>query len=212
MNGTKGKLADFTRRLKTEIRQDKKKTTLLAILLITAGIAGGRFVVICGPPDKASAAGSSDADKSLLSEDDGDTQAGWAGSSEFPAQEVDFTSMDRTITRDLFRPDTKYFPSADRAGESRRAGTASQPDQAQQLAEAKQQEQQKRMEHIKSIHTQAEALCLMSTMLGRSPTALINGQVLRTGDLINGFHLKSIAPDYCIVTRDGVDVKLQMRK
>ena len=210
MNGAKGKLADFTRRLKTEIRQDKKNTTLLAILLITAGIVGGRFVVTCGLPDKA-AAGSSYA---VETDTDGDDQTGLGRSSERPAQEVDSTSIDRTITRDLFRPDTKYFPSADRADESRRAGTANQPDQAQQLTEAQQQEQQKRFlaEHIKSIHTQAEALCLMSTMLGRSPTALINGQVLQTGDLINGFHLKSIAPDYCIVTRDGVDVKLQMRK
>ncbi len=208
MNGAKGKLADFTRRLKTEIRQDKKKTTLLAILLITAGIVGGRFVVTCGLPDKA-AAGSSGA---VETDTDGDDQTGLGRSSERPAQEVDFTSIDRTITRDLFRPDTKYFPSADHAGESRRTGTATPPDQAQQLAETKQQEQQKRMEHIKSIRTQAETLILMSTMLGRSSTALINGQVLRTGNLINGFHLKSIAADYCIVTMDGVDVKLQMRK
>ena len=213
MNGDTGNLFDFISRLKVELRQDKKKTTMLVILLLVAGIVGGRFVVSHSPPNDASAAGSGVAAKSPLPDPDvhrdGDTHAGWVGKSNSQTQQVDFASMDRTINRDLFWPDTKYFPSADRVDTHPAAG---QPDQAKQRLQAKQQEQRKRLEHVKSIRTQAEVLCLTSTMLGRLPTALINGQVLRAGDLINGFRLKSITSDCCVVTREGVDVELQMRE
>ncbi|MCD4699578.1 MAG: hypothetical protein K8R91_03285 [Phycisphaerae bacterium] len=209
MNGAKGKPADFISRLKVEMRQDKKKTTVLVILLMVAGIVGGRLVVTRGPTDAASAIGSAGAAKRLISDTGEDTRAGLGRKSERQTRQVDFASTDRTINRDLFRPDTKYFPSADQTA---RHPVASRPDQARQLAEAKQPEHLRRMEHVKSIRTQAESLCLTSTMLGRSPTALINGQVLRAGEVINGFHLKSIAPDYCIVAAEGVDVKLKMRK
>ncbi len=226
MNGDTGNFSDttlrstsFISRLKVELRQDKKKTTMLVILLIAAGIVGGKFVVSHSLPDNASAAGSDSAAERLLP-DAGNQGAvarpgrpigpqGGVGKSSNQTQQVDLASMDRAINRDLFWPNTKYFPSTDRADMHR---ATSQPDQAKQQAEAEQRERRKRLKHVESIRAQAEALCLTSTMLGRSPTALINEQVLRTGDAINGFRLKSIASDRCIVAREGVDVELQIRK
>lgn len=200
MNGAKVKLADFISRLKAEIRQDKKKTTMLVILLIVTGIVGGRFVVTHGPADDASGAA-----QRLIS----DTGAGGGRKSERQIRQVDLASMDRTINRDLFRPDIKYFPPADRADKH---PVANRPDQARQIAQAKQPEHRRPTDHAGSIRARAEALSLTCTMLGRSPAALINGKVLRAGEMINGFHLKSIASDHCIVAAEGVDVKLQMRK
>ncbi len=214
MNGEKGKIPDLISRFKVELQRDKKRTTILVILLIVGGIVGGRFVVSHSPPDKASAAGAGNAVENPLPDAGNQSTglnvpSGWVGTGDNRTRQVDFASMDRTINRDLFWPNTRYFPPADRVDTP---PPATQPDQAQQLAAARQREHRKRTEHIKSIRGQAKALFLTSTMLGRSPTALINGQVLRTGEMINGFCLKSITSDCCVITKEGVDVELQMRE
>ena len=215
MNGDKENLSDLISRFKVELRQDKKKTTMLVILLIVGGIVGGRFVVSHDPPDSASAAGSGSGTgfkPVLRAGNQGGTgfkPVPQVGKSRGQTQQVDLASVNRTINRDLFWPNTRYFPPANRVVPQ---FTATQPDQAQQQAAAKQREHLRRMEHIKSIRDQAEALCLTSIMLGRLPTALINGQVLRTGEMINGFRLKSISSDCCVITREDVDVELKMRK
>jgi hypothetical protein len=64
----------------------------------------------------------------------------------------------------------------------------------------------------KAVRAQAAALELQSTMVGPSASALINGQVLQKSAWINGFRVKSIGSDSCVVTKDGVDVVLRMKE
>ncbi len=210
MNGANAKFYDWMSRFKTELRQDKKKTTILVVvLLVVAGIVIGRIVISHGPPSKVSGAdiATSDADNQNSG---GDTGTALTPKIARKYRRINTASMDRNITRDIFWPDTRCFPPSEQTDANNGASPPEQPGHAQKLAEAEQREQLKRAEHIKSIRTRAKALCLTTTMLGRSPTALINGQVLQTGDLINGFRLKSISSDCCVVVMEGVEVKLQM--
>jgi hypothetical protein len=209
MNGANAKFSDWIGRFKTALRQDKKRTTMLVVLLMIAGIVIGRLVVSYDPPARASGA-----DKTASNADSqssgGDTGTAPTPKSARKHRRIDTASIDRNITRDLFWPDTRCFPPSEQDGANNEAAHQAKLNIAQELAEAEQRKRLKQNEHIKSIHTKAKALCLTTTMLGQSPTALINGQVLRTGDLINGFRLKSISSDCCIVVMEGVEVKLQM--
>ena len=206
MNGANGQISGFIGRLKAEIRQDKKKTSILAILLIVAGVVGGRLVVTRGPAKTASATNSPSVSKANVSDVGKNTGAAQAFNTRALRPHVDPASMDDTINRDLFQPDIRYFPVSGKGGERR---TSSRPEQPSKI-DAEEQERQNRTEHLNSIRAQAEELSLTSTMLGKTPTALINGQVLREGDSIRGFVLKAIASDYCVVVMDGVDVKLRL--
>ncbi len=220
MNGAKTKFYGLISRFKTEIQQDKKRTTMLVVLLVVAGIIIGRVVVGYGPPDKTGGADSTASPRDRGSNDDGQntgentktalTPKSTRNSCRVANRRIDTASMDRNITRDLFWPDTRCFPPSEQTDTNNGASQPEKPDHAQKLAEAEQREQLKRAEHIKSIRAKANQLCLTTTMLGRSPTALINGQVLRTGDLINGFRLKSISSNCCVVVMEDVEVKLKM--
>ena len=115
---------DWKSRIKAEFERDKKRTVILLVLLVAAGIFGGRLAVKA-IPGRAAAAPEANA---LL-------------------------------------PDKN-----DAAGDGWKPGS-----------------------------------------LGASvSTALINGQVLRKGDWINGFQIKSIASDCCVIVRDGVELELRM--
>lgn len=206
MNAADTKFSDLIGRLKTELRQDKKRTTMLVVLLVVGGIVAGRLVVGKGSPKKATAA-------KVAPQTSGPGKT-FSETPQSPRkyQRVDTSSIDRNITRDLFWPDTRCFPSVESNDAAEDAARQEKTDHAQKLAEAQQRERLKRAAHIKSIRVKADGLCLTSTMLGNSPTALINGRVLRTGDLIDGFRIKSISSDSCVVVMEDVDVKLKMRE
>ena len=130
-------------------------------------------------------------------------------------RETHLATMDRKITRDLFKPNLEYFPPAEGVGSHVVVATDQQKglfQQAYQWVCQKQNARRRHMEHIGAIRARAQAFSLQSTVLGRSPTALINGQVLRKGDWISGFRLKAIASNYCIVSKNGVDVELHMKQ
>lgn len=64
------------------------------------------------------------------------------------------------------------------------------------------------------VRAEAVALSLQETAPAAAPgawTARINGQFLRRGDTVEGFVVTNIAADGCVVSRDGVNVRLKMR-
>ena len=60
------------------------------------------------------------------------------------------------------------------------------------------------------IRAQARSLTLQSTMLSENPVAIINGQVLRVGEWINGFEVTEITAHACKVSKTDVTVLLKM--
>jgi len=207
---------DWRRRLKDELQRDKKKTTILIVLMIAAGIVGGRLVVTHSVPEEAlatpsaqvSAAGTFGA---------GPTNAFLVGArvNAEEARRSHLAQMDRRIERDLFKPNLASFAFVNGAAVHDVPNQPAGPGwfgQVQEWMAMKAQAERQGLIRISVIQTQAEALTVQSTMLGPSPTALVNGQVLRQGDWISGFQVKQIATEYVIVSKDGVNVTLSMKK
>jgi len=61
------------------------------------------------------------------------------------------------------------------------------------------------------IRRAADELELQSTICGGSPLASINGHVVRRGDVINGFMVEEIKPEYVVIRQDNVRMKLRMK-
>lgn len=222
MSGVKEKISGWANRFRAELRRDKKKASMLVILMIAFGVMGGRFI-ITGVPPRDVAAGQSESEERLLPDaKPGSKHIAGAGRTALRPGQSDrqtkrqeyIAGMDRKITRDLFKPNPKYLPPAGvmrtrAASTDRKSGLLGM---AAQWIKARSGAQRERKEQIEAIRAQAKALSLQSVMLGRSPTAVINGQVLLTGDWINGFRIKAISSDGCVVSKDGVDVELGMKK
>lgn len=211
---------DWKSRIKAELERDKKRTIILLVLLVAAGIFGGRLVVKA-IPGRAAAAPEANA---LLPDKNDAAGDGWKpgslGASVSTAvnarREEYLSSLDRTIVRDLFRPNPEVFPPV---GGDADYGNVNFGHQGQSTGWFQQVDrwigqrdraQEDQVARARAIKAQAAALRLQTTMLGPSATALINGQVLREGDWINGFQIKSIASDFCVIVRDGVELKLRM--
>ena len=210
-SANKAPAGDWRARCKAELSRDKKKTATLTILLVVAGAVGGRLIVAKGLPQSAQAvapAGMS----ALIPPADGLAPAPSPDAAHMRWEQY-VAKMDRAITRDLFRPNADFFPpqepqAATVVGRETEAGWFAQVGQWVAQSQAGNEDDTLR---LSALRAQASILSLQSTMLGNSPTALINGKVLRVGDWISDFRLKKITSTSVIVSKDGVDIELQMK-
>jgi hypothetical protein len=71
-------------------------------------------------------------------------------------------------------------------------------------------EQRERQILIENLQTQASKLKLQSTMMGGTPQALINGQLVKTGDVIAGFTVDKIQARCVQIQQDGISLQIEM--
>jgi hypothetical protein len=71
-------------------------------------------------------------------------------------------------------------------------------------------QQEQRQILIDNVRIAAEALKLESTVSGAVPGAMVNGQLVREGSNVAGFHILKIQPRRVIVEREGVKLALMM--
>ena len=205
---------DWLTRLKSEVNRDKKKTIFLITLLIIAGILGGRALVRY-QPNKANASSTDDnnASKSLLP--DSTLHQAILDSSSPEEKMPQLTTTHKRITRDLFKPDPRYFPMIKNSNckvvllPKQSKGIF---DQVHSWVQQTYSRERERYLKIEAIRNQAESLSLQSTMVGPSPSALINGRVVRIGETIEGFKVVSIKPNTCVISKDGIELELHMKQ
>lgn len=203
---------DWLARLKSELGRDKKKAAALTALAALAIFFVAR-AVLKSSPRPAAAAPSMAAPAEPPSGAPAAPKRSPDRRARDEAREQYVAEMDRRITRDLFRPNPDYFPL-----ESASAPARTEPPGAGWFAQGAewvdqkraQQEQQQAQQRL--VEQQAQALSLESTILGTTPTALINGRVLKVGDTVNGFEIVSIQSDTCTLVKDGVRVERRMKK
>jgi hypothetical protein len=75
-------------------------------------------------------------------------------------------------------------------------------------AQADQQEQRQIL--VDNIRIAAGALKLQSTLMGAQPTAMVNGQMVREGNYVSGFHVVKIEPREMIIEQQGVRLAVSM--
>lgn len=71
-------------------------------------------------------------------------------------------------------------------------------------------QQEQRQILIDNIRIAAEALKLDSTIMGATPGAMVNGQMVREGSVVAGFRVLKIEPRQLIVEREGVKLAVMM--
>jgi hypothetical protein len=72
-------------------------------------------------------------------------------------------------------------------------------------------QQSQRQARIDGIRTKARALQLQSIMFGAVPTAMINGDVVREGNVVEGFRILKIEPRRLIVESEGIELAIIMQ-
>ena len=107
-----------------------------------------------------------------------------------------------TVDRDLFAFDPVFFPSLQAreiAAESLEKSTPNQAD-----------EQLQRQQHVLVVRAEARSLKLQTTLLGTRNRAMINGELLEEGQMIQGFVLREVGSRKVTLVKDDVEVVLEM--
>ena len=108
-------------------------------------------------------------------------------------------SGERTIRRDIFRPNLDFFELIEVASKVETTATTNPAAD----------EAQKRQ---KIIRRQATELILRSTFLSERSTAIINDKVVRIDDEIEGFRIIGIHVRACDVEKEGFQYRIIMKE
>jgi hypothetical protein len=187
---------DLKARLLAELKRDPKRAVVMGVLGLVLFVLGGRLVLKQIGPSAATAAAVKATPKTAkkpLAPGVGKAAA------EAAARSAATAAQKVLLDRDLFRPNPAFFPPAKPAAPAVSTAKVVQDDPAARQAAAK-----------KKVLAEAHSLGLQTTMVGSSPTAMINGQVLRVGDVIRGFQVVEISSRSCTLVKDEVRVTLEM--
>jgi hypothetical protein len=178
-------------KLVKELMRDKKKMILLAVLLVVGVAVVGRLVLAGSPPAKAKAA--------VASPPRSAAPDPLPAEPEPPDRRPDkrHEPLDTTISQDLFVASESIYGRAPASSDGhRRYSSGSSTGGASPRSEVEQQ---------------SSMLKLQSTVVSDAPTAIINDQVLRVGDVIEGFRVVGISSRMCEVEKDSIRITLEMR-
>jgi hypothetical protein len=183
--------ANWVLRLKAELIRDKRKTGILLALLAFAGLMAGRMLLSSVSPARAVAAQNATAP---VAPDVPEVPYSSGGESSIDLLQ----DAPQGITRDLFHVNTHLFASS---------GTV---PITQALVDRPDGPTEQEIQRL-GVRAQAQTLNLQSTIAGASPAAIINGRVIQCGESIGGFKVTAVGPRNCVVERDSVRVRLEMK-
>ena len=195
------------RHLGGNLKGDKKKAVILAVLAVVAVIVGGRLVFKRAGP--AGADGATTAGAAQGEPDKTSALPAVASKTHQTARDKYVRRMERRVMKDIFAVDLELYPPVELPKPKKvPASTATRPAKAART-------------RGEIVRAQAKLLCLQMTIVSDTPTAIINGQVLGLGETVNveseygrgplRFQVVKITSHACVVAKDGVEVKLQMK-
>jgi len=188
-------------RLKAEFLHDKRKTSALAVSFLLMCILA--FQALHKPAPSSAGASQPTGEVSKPMQADGAPAGPASRASEQPEDQLPAANLTvqsgKAITRDLFAIDVDAFPP------KQQAAPASVVADAAPTGGQNQDQTQERV-----IQAQARALVIQSTVVSDDPIAIINGRVLRIGDWVNGFQVKSITAQGCALQKGDTRVFLEM--
>jgi biotin carboxyl carrier protein len=109
----------------------------------------------------------------------------------------------RALQRNLFAIKLDYYARA----KSKPSDNQDDPT-AIPTSDADQAHQQQVLQE--NLQNQATKLKLQTTMMGTTPRAVINGQLVKEGDVVEGFTVMKIQPRQITVQQDSVTLEIQM--
>jgi hypothetical protein len=113
------------------------------------------------------------------------------------------------MRRNLFSVPFDYYPSEQAHAADAPASDGFWGLLAKSMSlQADQQVQRQAM--IDEIQTNARSLQLQSTMLGATPSAMVDGQMVREGSIVAGFRVLKIEARRMVVEREGIKLEIFM--
>jgi len=195
MTGQLSNMFDWRQRVTAELKRDKKKTMILAILLLVAAIVLGRTLLTGVAPQQANAAGVD----AVVQVPEPPGEFVEPARQDRAAVREYINQLDHSVDRDIFAMNRDFYPPE----------VPSERPELLGQAETDADQQYKAQQQL--MQAQARALLLQSTMISSRPTAIINGRVLRVGEWINGFEVVEITPRSCVVAKNDVNIILHMK-
>jgi hypothetical protein len=183
-------MKDFKSRLLQELKRDKKRAAVLALLAVVGLIVVGRLVL-----KQVGSAAAKDSPPPVAASDPSVANRGWQPGGRETRHDDYLTQIDTTIKRDIFAPPDQYFPPV--------------AAPKKEVAIVNGQTMEKAEKEI--IEKDAAAMTVESTILSSIPKAIINGQLVQVGDTMNGFRIVEIASRRVTLERNGVTVTLEMK-
>lgn len=181
-------------RLSAEMKADRKKATILIVLIAVGAVFGTRLVVNAISPEKpvpAKAAATPVKTSGLV------TQTPTVPQPLDPKAEARLSEylakVNREISRDLFVAKLELFPRV-----------------SSELADATTKPGDSMSSMIREPILGEGKLKLQSTMVGNTPNAVINNRVVQTNQIIDGFTVLLITERSCVVEKDGVRATLYL--
>ena len=198
----------YSDKLVRQAKEDPKKATILVVLLgvmcfswyrMTAGTAAGPSRAVASVTDvRAGSALAPDSQRSGKAADNIAAMQEWARQPIAP------------LSRNLFVINYDFFPQDGSKSAlpqvSRGDGFWDHVAKSMALRADHKREREVLVENLKS---QAVQLKLQSTMMGASPKALVNGELVGVGDVVASFRVSKIEARRIVVEREGI--KLEIR-
>ncbi len=203
MSELRNNVGGFISRTIAELRHDRRKATVLAVLTVAACVALGNVLLGSSTPARATAEIQSQADRDLASAQTpeldmfDDMLAAKGAQSRHQAY---LKQAGHEIVRDLFEPNPEFFPPEQTPRESR------------PTVLVEESEHDAIQSHRRAILADAQALVLQSTVISSTPKAIVNGRLMTIGEKINGFELVAVTPRKCKLSKKGVIVVLKLSK
>jgi hypothetical protein len=186
---------DWKQKLVAELSRDKKKTCILATLMLLGVVVSMRLVFKTNPA-AAQAKTHATAGAPAKTPKTASKLPVVVGVGSDARIEERIRLNDRRIDRDIFVPDVMAFPPAPKPKAPVATGTDKTGVKSKE-------------EIVKEL---AEKLTLQSTIISATPTAIINGEFLNVQGTIDGFTVTEITSGSCDVVKDGVTVRLLMER
>jgi hypothetical protein len=116
-----------------------------------------------------------------------------------------------TLSRNLFAIELERFPA-----DGARIRTADKDavgfwDELAKSMTVRADVRRERQVLIENLARQASQLRLQSTMMGASPKAVIDGDLVGEGDVVASFRVLKIEPRRIIIEREGIKLEIQMK-
>ena len=191
---------------------DPKKGVLLSLLLIVLVVVVGRMAMNGRPgPSQASAS------------------SAWKGTATDSARNAASSASQRNtsaissalrkwsegsvppISRNLFTVRIEYFPVSDSRTAELAPGEEGFWSRMEKSFRIQADQKDKRVNLIANYTAQAQQLKIQSIMLGPTPRAMVNGELVGEGSVVAEFRVLKIEPRRIVVEREGIKLAIDMK-
>jgi hypothetical protein len=200
----------------TAVKNDPQKAGMLTVLVAILVVLQVRLHM----SEKSAGPSSAVASSTSVAGTHNPFTAGDGGGVSDPGRPLDRRSALRAwmdapaapLTRNLFAVELEHFPAdASRVPAAANKSTVEFWDELAKSMTFRADVRKERQILVENLARQASQLRLQSTIMGASPKAVIDGDLVGEGDVVASFRVLKIEPRRIIVEREGIRLEIQMK-